>query len=185
MLIAGPGRREGSRATAGDDDNRASEDPTMTKTATTTSPPLPAPRAAFWAICLLGAWPIGWAAARLGLGVAVIEPVRDIAVLLLVSAAEEIVFRGGLQRALLHWRRLQRHGFAAVISAANAVTSILFAAAHLWNHRPLVALGVLPVSLLLGWVYERSRERLVPPVALHAYFNFALYGCTWWLSRGA
>jgi len=160
----------------------------MTRTATPTSPPSPTSRAAFWAACLLGAWPIAWAAARHGLGVPVIEPLRDIAVLVLVSAVEEIVFRGGLQRALLHWRWLQRRDrrrrIVPALSAANALTSVVFAAAHLWNHPPLVAWGVLPVSLLLGWAYERSGERLAPPVALHGYFNVALYGCTWILGRG-
>ena len=161
----------------------------MTRTATPTSPPPSGPRAGFWAACLLGAWPIGWAVARHGLGVPMLDPVRDIAVLLLVSAAEEIVLRCGLQRALLRWRWLRRRDrrgrTAWTPSAANVLTSMLFATAHLWSHPPLVALGVLPVSLLLGWIYERSGERLAPPVALHAYFNLVLYACTWMLAHGA
>jgi membrane protease YdiL (CAAX protease family) len=51
---------------------------------------------------------------------------------------------------------------------------VAFAALHLWRHPALAALGVLPVSLLLGWVYERSGERLLPPVLLHLYFNAVL-----------
>lgn len=51
----------------------------------------------------------------------------------------------------------------------------MFALARLWNHPPLAALGVLPVSLLLGWAYERSGQRLAPPIALHLYFNVALF----------
>jgi len=58
------------------------------------------------------------------------------------------------------------------------LTSVVFALAHLWNHPPLAALGVLPVSLLLGWAYERSGQRLAPPIGLHLYFNMALFAAS-------
>lgn len=126
-----------------------------------------------WPICVLGALPIAWAAVHAGLAMSISEPVRDIALLSLGAVAEEIVFRGGLQRVLRRWRALGSH--AGPISAANALTSVGFAAAHLWSHPPLAALAVWPVSLLLGWVYERGGERLVPPVLLHLYFNAVLF----------
>lgn len=136
-----------------------------------------------WPGCLLGALPVAWAAARGGYGWLIADPWRDLAVLVLGAVTEEIVFRGGLQRALRRWGPLA--GRAGPVSAANALTSAVFAAAHLWQHPPLAALGVLPVSLLLGWVYERGDERLAPPIALHLYFNLALYACSFALARGA
>ena len=129
--------------------------------------------------CILIAPPLAWAAAAGGYGIAHIEPLRDLAWLALWSVAEEAVFRGGVQRVLLH----KMPARAAGISAANAITSLLFAASHLWAHPPLVALGVLPVSLLLGAAYERSGERLRAPIALHLYFNGLLYAATFLLAR--
>ena len=102
------------------------------------------------AAALLGAWPLSWAAVRAGFGLPATDPLRDLALLVLASVAEEIVFRGGLQRALLRWRPGSPRALPA--GAPNLLTSTAFAAAHLWNHPPFAALGVLPVSLLLGWV---------------------------------
>ena len=128
---------------------------------------------AFWWACALAAPPVAALTAHLGLGVAHDTPWRTLAMLVLASIAEEIVFRGGLQRLLLRWRVGQRSWQS--ISAANVLTSSVFALAHLWAHPPLTALGVLPVSLLLGWAYERSGQRLAPPIVLHVYFNVMLF----------
>lgn len=88
--------------------------------------------------------------------------------LLIVFApwVEEIVFRAGLQEALLrrlaHWR--------AGAFAANLFTALAFATAHVALHPSrLAALTLLP-ALLVGRVYEQ-RRRLAPCVALHAGFN--------------
>jgi membrane protease YdiL (CAAX protease family) len=136
-----------------------------------------------WAAWVLVAVPLAWALARAGFGLPVREPLRDLAWLWLVSAAEEVLFRGALQPALharLWFADPARRRWG--ITPANAVTSLAFAAAHIWNHPPIVALGVLPVSLLLGWSLERS-GRLAVPVLLHAWFNTALYGASWALQR--
>jgi membrane protease YdiL (CAAX protease family) len=143
------------------------------------STPSPSPRApdpAFWLACALGAPPVAWLATRLGLGINVVDPVRDLAWIALASVAEEIVFRGGLQQALL--QRPAGRVAAGPVTVANAATSALFALVHLWQHPALAALAVLPVSLLLGWAYERSAQRLAPPIALHVYFNLVLYGAS-------
>jgi membrane protease YdiL (CAAX protease family) len=134
---------------------------------TTTSPP-----PAFWWACALATPPLAALAVRSGFGVALDAPWRTLGLLVLASIAEEIVFRGGLQRLLRRWPA-GRASWRS-ISAANALTSAMFALAHLWNHPPLAALGVLPVSLLLGWAYERCGQRLAPPIALHLYFNLVL-----------
>lgn len=79
---------------------------------------------------------------------------------------EELVFRAGLQESLL--RRLacwHRGAFAA-----NLITALAFATAHVALHPiRLAALTLLP-ALLVGRVYEQ-RRRLAPCVALHAGFN--------------
>ena len=144
---------------------------------TTALPPTPPTTAdlphAFWWACALATLPLAAFAAQLGFGIALDAPWRTLGLLALVSVAEEIVFRGGLQRLLRRWPA-GRTSWRS-ISAANALTSVVFALAHLWNHPLPVALGVLPVSLLLGWAYERSGQRLAPPIALHLYFNLALF----------
>lgn len=136
-----------------------------------------------WAGCLLGAWPVAATVAQAGFGWPLSDMPRDLAVLTLGAVAEEIVFRGGLQRALGHWRSFS--GRIGPVSVANLVTSVLFAAAHVWGHPPVIALGVFPVSLLLGWAYERSGGRLWPPAALHLYFNAVLYACSLLVTNAA
>ena len=136
-----------------------------------------------WAVCLIGAWPVAWLVAYEGFGWPLSTVPNDIVVLVLGAIAEEIVFRGGLQRALGHTAAFSRR--LGPISAANLLASVLFAAAHVWGHPPVIAFGVLPVSLLLGWVYERSGERLLPPIALHLYFNLALYVCSFFAGSAA
>jgi membrane protease YdiL (CAAX protease family) len=137
-------------------------------------------RSAFWWSCALAAPPLAVAIACAGYGIARIHPARDIALLALGAVAEELVFRGGVQAALR--ARLPAQAFG--LSVANIGASTLFALAHLWAHPPLVALGVLPVSLVLGAAYERSGHRLAAPMALHLYFNLLLYaasvGCGPW-----
>jgi len=127
-----------------------------------------------------GAVPVAWLLARFGYGMPAVEPLRDLPLLALLAIAEEVVFRGGLQSWLLTKPALARHRFG--VSAANALTSVVFSAAHLGAHAPLQALGVLPVSLLLGASLERSR-RLWVPAALHVWFNVALYAASW-VQRG-
>lgn len=132
-----------------------------------------------------GAWlgsaalavPAAWAIARLGHGLPSAEPARELTILLLQSAAEEIVFRGGLQTWLATRLPRRMPGLAA-LTPSNLLTSTVFAAAHLWQHAPVVAAGVFPISLLLGASLERS-GRLWVPVALHAWFNLALYLASW------
>lgn len=136
-------------------------------------------RSAFWWACALGAPPIAGAIACAGYGIVRTGPARDFALLAVGAVAEELVFRGGVQAAL--HRQLRARAFG--VSGANAVASALFALAHLWAHPPLAALGVLPVSLVLGAAWERSGERLAAPVVLHLYFNALLYGATAWLGR--
>jgi len=138
-----------------------------------------------WTVIVALAIPLAWMIAALGFTIPVVAPGRDVTVLLLWSASEEIVFRGGLQtllaRALARATRVdspQREGWLAV-SAANLLASVAFCAAHAWNKPAVVALGLLPVSLVLGASLERS-GRLWVPIVLHAYFNLLLYAASAW-----
>jgi membrane protease YdiL (CAAX protease family) len=96
--------------------------------------------------------------------------------LAVAPVAEEVVFRGGLHEQLL--RRLQaQHATAAF--AANALTALAFAAAHLAVHASVMAALTAVPALLIGSVYQQHR-RLAPCIALHALFN-----ATWLLWAGA
>jgi membrane protease YdiL (CAAX protease family) len=84
--------------------------------------------------------------------------------LILAPAVEEIVFRAGLQEALM--RR------ASTVRFANVLTALAFAAAHL-ALRPgwIAALTLLP-ALACGALYRRTR-RILPCIVLHALLNAA------------
>lgn len=141
--------------------------------------------AVVFAASALAAPPLAWAAALLGLGLATRDPLRDIAVLLLWSVAEEIVFRGALQPAAAS--ALARRGapdrLLPWLTTSNLLVSALFALTHLWRHAPLGALAVFPVSLVYGLAREAS-GRVWPPAVLHSAFNLLLYGASWWHAGG-
>ncbi|MDQ2927996.1 MAG: CPBP family glutamic-type intramembrane protease, partial [Pseudomonadota bacterium] len=116
---------------------------------------------------------LGVAAA--GFGIAARDPLADVASITLWSVAEELVFRGAVQPGLLRWPAMRSETF--FVTRANALTSLLFAAFHVWRHPLAVALGVFPVSLVLGRAREKS-GLVGPPALLHIYFNLLLYAAT-------
>jgi membrane protease YdiL (CAAX protease family) len=130
---------------------------------------------AFWWACAIAAPWVALATAALGFGIAPHDLATDIASLVLWSVAEEIVFRGIVQPALLRWRPLRQGKF--LVTPANALTSLLFAALHAWRHPLAVALAIFPVSLVFGRAREKS-GRVWPAALLHVYFNLLLYGAT-------
>ena len=87
---------------------------------------------------------------------------------LLVPALEEIVFRGAVQGALLGVPALARRH--AGLSGANVLTSLAFAAAHLWSQPPLWAAAVLAPSLVFGHLRERHGT-LLAPTLVHGIYN--------------
>ncbi len=89
---------------------------------------------------------------------------------------EEIVFRGGLHSILLSRQMLARPlaGIAG-LTAANLLTSLLFAGAHLLNQPVLWAALVFVPSLVFGWARERF-NRLLPPIILHVFYNAGFIG---------
>jgi membrane protease YdiL (CAAX protease family) len=86
-----------------------------------------------------------------------------VAVLLVVSPLlEELVFRAGVQEALLRQR--------VPGPAANVLATLAFAALHgVTRSWPLAAAVLLP-SLVLGALYQRTR-RPMPVVLAHAAMN--------------
>lgn len=95
------------------------------------------------------------------------EPAPWATLLVLAPIAEELVFRVGLQEALL--RRWQGHGSAGT-NLANAATAVVFAAAHIVARGDVVAAMTLLPALAIGWAYQKQR-RVLPCIALHAIFN--------------
>jgi len=114
----------------------------------------------FWAAYYLYAVPHidpGWPAA---------EPLRFALLVLLYPVLEEVVFRG----LVLEWlgSRLPRR--FGLLSVANLLTSVLFAALHLVHHTILWAGLVFFPSLVFGYAKERYRTLWVP-IFLHCWYN--------------
>lgn len=89
---------------------------------------------------------------------------------------EELAFRGFLQGFF----RQKAWGLrsAGGMSAANLVTSLVFALSHLWRHAPLWAGLTFFPSLVFGFFRDRSGS-VVPPIVLHVFYNagyFWLFG---------
>ena len=122
--------------------------------------------AAVIAPLLIWPWLPAWDGAYLKGGAA-----SAIALVTLISIAEEVLFRGFLQGGLL-----ARESFKPVtagFSRANWLTSIAFACAHIWQHPITLIPGYFAVSLVLGYFRERYGGILVP-VLLHSYYNLGL-----------
>lgn len=81
---------------------------------------------------------------------------------------EEIVFRGGVQDWLQ--RQPALHYRLGSISLANVLTSVLFAAMHLFRQPPMWALLIFLPSLVFGWAKERHHT-LLSPIVLHMSYN--------------
>ena len=79
---------------------------------------------------------------------------------------EEVVFRGLVQETIAKRTGL-RYG---PLSAANLLTSLLFAAAHLLGSASWLAAGTFLPSLVFGYFRERH-DSLASPIALHAFYN--------------
>ena len=81
---------------------------------------------------------------------------------------EEVVFRGLLQGELLRttWGRRQRLG----ITAANAVTALVFVAFHFIQHPPLWAASVMVPALVFGYMRDRHHS-IYPAIGLHVFYN--------------
>ena len=93
------------------------------------------------------------------------------AAILVAPVLEEILFRGFLQPAL-------RNVMGS--KPAILVTAGIFALAH---GQPAVVLLILPLGLVLGYLYER-RQSLMSPILLHAIHNGVAVAVLLVLRRG-
>jgi membrane protease YdiL (CAAX protease family) len=114
------------------------------------------PRSAAWALLPLAA------AAAFAAAVAGAVPPRVLVLLVLAPVIEEIVFRLGLQEALL------RRGLRPALT--TVLTALVFAAAHVAVRGEIAAAAVVLPALALGVLYAHTR-RVLPCVALHAAMN--------------
>lgn len=133
-------------------------------------------------VVLLGLGPIFW------LAYYIYAPIRvDLAwpwsdvdrfglLVVVFPVLEEIVFRGLLQEWLA--KHLQQR--LSLISLANIVTSMVFAALHLVHQSALWPLLIFFPSLVFGFSKERYQS-LWAPVLLHSWYNLGFV----WLFRAA
>ena len=87
---------------------------------------------------------------------------RITALLMVAPLLEELLFRGGIQEALL------RSGVKPLV--ANLVATLAFAMLHGVTRSWPLAVAVVVPSIVLGLVYQRGR-RVTPVVALHSAMN--------------
>ena len=83
------------------------------------------------------------------------------------------MFRGLIQGELMQ-KQTFRHSYAG-ISRANMLTSLLFAAAHLYAHPFTMAMLVFVPSLIFGYFRDRFDGWLLPPILLHTYYNLGYF----------
>jgi hypothetical protein len=105
-----------------------------------------------------------------------VEPGQFLLLVVVYPALEEIVFRAGLQE----WMRRTRLGGRrlGVVSAANLVTSLIFAAMHVAYRGTWLGSLVLAPSLIFGYFWDKSRS-LAPCISLHVFYNAGYF----WLFR--
>jgi membrane protease YdiL (CAAX protease family) len=90
---------------------------------------------------------------------------------LIFPLLEELTFRGLVQGCLLRLPRLAMRQFG--ITGANGVTSLLFAAAHLFHQPPMIAALTLLPSLIFGELRDRYGSTR-PSIFMHVYYNMGL-----------
>ena len=91
---------------------------------------------------------------------------------------EEVFFRGIIHRELLKVGILQ--GKFGGLSAANLLTSCVFACVHVVSFANALSALVFFPSLVFGYILERH-QKLMYPFLLHAFYNLtSLCGAAFW-----
>ena len=122
----------------------------------------------------LAAGPVVWIALALALNFQPTpawilgDPIRALSLVVAWPLLEELLFRGGVQPALLRTRWGAREAWG--LTTANVATSVLFAAAHLATQAPEWAAAAFVPSLVFGHFRERYGS-VVPGAALHVFYN--------------
>lgn len=84
---------------------------------------------------------------------------------------EELAFRGLIQGHLLRLPRLASRQL--LFTGANLITSLMFAAAHLFHQPPATAMLILLPSLVFGELRDRF-DSTRPSIFMHVYYNLGL-----------
>jgi len=87
--------------------------------------------------------------------------------IVLYPVLEEFVFRGFILQRLAIWFANRRFG---LLSLANLVSSLVFAAAHLIYQPWLWAMLIFFPSLVFGYLKERHNS-LISPIVMHSFYN--------------
>ncbi|MDA9372132.1 JDVT-CTERM system glutamic-type intramembrane protease [Porticoccaceae bacterium] len=90
--------------------------------------------------------------------------------IVLFPVLEETLFHGLLQPMVAH----SISGHWRLISAANLITSLIFALFHLINHTPQWAVATFFPSLVFGYAYERYRN-IVAPTLIHSVYHAGFF----------
>jgi membrane protease YdiL (CAAX protease family) len=91
---------------------------------------------------------------------------------LIFPLLEELAFRGLVQGFLLRFPHLAMRHIG--VTSANGVTSLLFAAAHLFHQPPVIAALTLFPSLIFGELRDRFGSTR-PSMFMHVYYNMGLF----------
>ena len=83
----------------------------------------------------------------------------------LIGPAEEIFWRGMIQRLLAH-----RYGS----TAGWLIASIIYGLVHLWSVNFMLLAAAITASLFWGWAYKRS-QNLWPVVISHALWDVLIF----------
>jgi len=133
----------------------------------------------FWIAVVFG--PLVWLALWLLFGRPEITGITAkvfLSSVLLYPVIEELAFRGFIQSWLLE-KPIGKRPVIAKISTANVLTSVTFAAFHLFNQPPLWAALVFFPSLVFGYFRERF-DAVTPSILLHCWYNLGFL----WLFSG-
>ncbi|TLS68931.1 JDVT-CTERM system CAAX-type protease [Mariprofundus erugo] len=101
------------------------------------------------------------------------DPTGFMFLILLYPFIEESVFRGLIQGKLIDHPFMQKK--CLQVTLANLLTSLLFSAAHIPQHGLLMALLVIPPSMIFGYFRDRYQGWIVPSILLHGYYNLGYF----------
>ena len=101
-------------------------------------------------------------------GSPLIAPAQFLLLVVVYPVLEELVFRGALQG----WLRSQSRGLTewGHITIANAITSVVFALAHLVINPGYLSIAVFIPSLIFGYFRDRY-DQLHASIVLHVFYN--------------
>lgn len=111
--------------------------------------------------------------------------------MLLVGIAEEVLFRGILQKSILEYMGTDSIG---KVRMGIIISSVIFASVHLLNtFLPGISftdalkqtISVIPMGVLFGTIYFRSKNNLWAVILLHAFNDFFTFLVAGYISNAS